>query len=246
MKDNILFICLDSCRYDTFKKAETPNTDKIGRTKKAYSYASWTIPSIIGYMMGYPPMDNGGGSLFPPHDVQSMKFAPQYYRDELGYKTIWASSNAFITQYDKMTNCSLSNNFNYFLSYLRRPLKKTHEIMKDLAELVKETEKPVFMMTLLMCTHKPYHDEENIWKPDLHNINSNFNNQVKSIEYADRSIKPLIQSFKDKDNDTQVTITSDHGEQWGPYVVGHNPSNRVCFDTKLFEIPYIRGKISGK
>jgi len=43
--NNLFFIVLDSCRFDSFQAANTPNMDRIGKAEKRYSYASWTSPS---------------------------------------------------------------------------------------------------------------------------------------------------------------------------------------------------------
>ncbi|MGI6680905.1 MAG: alkaline phosphatase family protein [Bdellovibrionota bacterium] len=61
MKNNLLFIVFDSCRFDTFYNAKTPNIDRLGEKECRYAYASWTIPSHAVYMMGASPHTNGKG-----------------------------------------------------------------------------------------------------------------------------------------------------------------------------------------
>ena len=60
-KNNLLFIVFDSCRFDTFFNAKTPNIDRLGKKECRYAYASWTIPSHAVYMMGASPHTNGRG-----------------------------------------------------------------------------------------------------------------------------------------------------------------------------------------
>ncbi len=55
MANNIVFIIMDSCRYDTFTMADTPNIDCLGAVEKRYSYASWTAPSHYAFTMGMMP-----------------------------------------------------------------------------------------------------------------------------------------------------------------------------------------------
>ena len=43
--NNIFFIVFDSCRWDAYQAARTPNLDRLGTAQKRYSYASWTSPS---------------------------------------------------------------------------------------------------------------------------------------------------------------------------------------------------------
>jgi arylsulfatase A-like enzyme len=56
--NHLLFIVFDSCRFDTFLEARTPNIDRLGETQRRYSYASWTVPSHTVYLMGQTPHKN--------------------------------------------------------------------------------------------------------------------------------------------------------------------------------------------
>ena len=68
---HIVFIVMDSCRYDSFMAARTPNIDRLGEAQKRYSYASWTAPSHHTFAMGMMPHTS-------PKDV----FASEVYKDE--------------------------------------------------------------------------------------------------------------------------------------------------------------------
>ena len=50
-KNNLVFITFDSCRYDTFAAAKTPNIDRLGATEQRFSFASWTVPAHTVYLM---------------------------------------------------------------------------------------------------------------------------------------------------------------------------------------------------
>ena len=52
--NHLVFIILDSCRYDSFLRAKRPYFDKIGSLEKV-SYASWTAPSHYSLLMGQLP-----------------------------------------------------------------------------------------------------------------------------------------------------------------------------------------------
>ena len=76
-KNHIVFIVMDSCRYDSFMAAATPNIDRLGAAEKRYSYASWTAPSHYAFTMGMLPHCS-------PREV----FASEVYKDEfLQWKT---------------------------------------------------------------------------------------------------------------------------------------------------------------
>jgi arylsulfatase A-like enzyme len=67
----IVFIVMDSCRYDTMTAARRPNIDRLGAIEKRYSYASWTAPSHYAFTMGMLPHSS-------PRDV----FASEVYKEE--------------------------------------------------------------------------------------------------------------------------------------------------------------------
>ena len=69
--NHIVFIVMDSCRYDSMMAAATPNIDRLGQAEKRYSYASWTAPSHYAFTMGLMPHAS-------PKDV----FASEIYKEE--------------------------------------------------------------------------------------------------------------------------------------------------------------------
>lgn len=69
--NNVFFIVFDSCRFDAYQAARTPNMDRIGKAEKRYSYASWTSPSHFTFLMG-----------MVPHLSPKGVFASNVYRDE--------------------------------------------------------------------------------------------------------------------------------------------------------------------
>ncbi len=69
--NHIVFIVMDSCRYDSMMAAATPNIDRLGEAEKRYSYASWTAPSHYAFTMGMLPHSS-------PKDV----FASEVYKEE--------------------------------------------------------------------------------------------------------------------------------------------------------------------
>lgn len=74
--NNIVFIVLDSCRFDAYQAASTPHFDRIGKAQKRFSYASWTSPSHYTFLMG-----------MVPHQSPKGVFASEVYREEF---TTWS------------------------------------------------------------------------------------------------------------------------------------------------------------
>ena len=69
--NHIVFIVMDSCRYDAFMAAATPNVDRLGAAQRRYSYASWTAPSHYAFTMG-----------MMPHTSPPNVFASEVYKEE--------------------------------------------------------------------------------------------------------------------------------------------------------------------
>jgi hypothetical protein len=46
---------MDSCRFDSYTRAMTPNMDRLAQAEKRWSYASWTVPSHSAFLMGLTP-----------------------------------------------------------------------------------------------------------------------------------------------------------------------------------------------
>lgn len=72
--NSIIFIVMDSCRYDSFAAANTPNIDRLGDAEKRFSYASWTAPSHYTFAMG-----------LMPHTSPSEVMASEVYKDEFAH-----------------------------------------------------------------------------------------------------------------------------------------------------------------
>lgn len=55
MARNLVYMVLDSCRFDSFVAARTPNFARIGEAEQRWSYASWTAPAHYAFLMGLVP-----------------------------------------------------------------------------------------------------------------------------------------------------------------------------------------------
>ena len=228
---NILFICLDSCRYDTFMAADKPNMDNIGKATKVHSFSCFTVPSIIGHLQGFPPI-GVGHQLFPElgGNFPWIASVPKEFR-RLGYSTAFLSPNPWMITMDKEFGF-FSKYFDVFkcLQYNQGP-EGIKQIATDVANIV-TGDKPVFMYILLLDTHAPF--------PSAKKGTNNWEKQVETVEYVDSWIPEITRPFKDSGRDTRIIITADHAELVGPEHFGHDPRSKDCkFAPDLFEIPYI-------
>lgn len=53
---NIVFVTLDSCRYDTYHMANTPFLDSIGGMKPAWTHGTYTVPAHTAFFAGHFPV----------------------------------------------------------------------------------------------------------------------------------------------------------------------------------------------
>lgn len=242
LKKNLLFICLDSVRYDTFMAAKTPNMNKIGVTKKVHSFACFTQPSIIGYLIGYPPIGTGAASMFPI--VDRWRFAPKQL-SEKGYVTAWLSYNPVMLKFDREFDGCFRKYWNYFKTMEYEHEKSTKQIISDITKIVnKEKHKPIFICTLLIDTHAPYYNGHKLNPINRSTPRKNYEQQKRAVEYIDKCFPQFLNPFKKLNRPTIIIITADHGELFGPEKYGHDPRQTGCkFDSKLFAIPFIKGEL---
>lgn len=69
--NHVICITMDSCRFDSFMAARTPNIDRLGEVSRRYSYASWTAPSHHAFSMG-----------LLPHASPKCVLASEVYKDD--------------------------------------------------------------------------------------------------------------------------------------------------------------------
>jgi hypothetical protein len=101
-RNNLVYIVLDSCRYDSYCRAKRPNMDRIAHAELRYSYASWTSPSHFTLLMGQVP-----------HESPRRVFASEIYKKQ------------FVQWVDRLGVPNLS--FKSFVPQLSLP-----KVMKDI------------------------------------------------------------------------------------------------------------------
>lgn len=265
--NNLIYIIMDSCRYDSFTAASTPNIDNIGAVEKRYSYASWTSPSHQVLLMGVLPHNNPKGVFasevykeemlkwrdrldIPDLDFNS--FVPElslpHKLKSLGYKTIGKVSLPVLNEYT-----TFSAHFDEY------KLMDDHNDFKGMIDEIDfSTDQPLFHFLNLGETHYPYmlSKEE---APVLHGVHGVFKHMddrddAKPESFFDMDKLQFFRSrqinavehidnligdliFKCPDN-THLIVTADHGELFGEDgFFGHGP---IVHD-KVFEVPFIEG-----
>jgi hypothetical protein len=71
-RNNYVLVILDSCRFDSFVRAEPSIMPRLGQVERRWSYATWTAPSHFNLLMG-----------LLPHASPKNEFASEYYKRDL-------------------------------------------------------------------------------------------------------------------------------------------------------------------
>lgn len=266
--NHIVFIVMDSCRYDTFMAAKTPNIDRLGEAEKRYSYASWTAPSHHAFAMGMLPHAS-------PKDV----FASEVYKEEFA---LWRdrTGNTEIAFKEFLPDLSLPKVLRKIgyrtVAKVSMPVLNKHTLISrdfdeyklmpthnDFAKMIDEMEfpdEPHYYFLNLGETHYPYMlSGENLPHiSGLHGALKSMDNAPAKAEentFDEAQMKALHQQqvkcveYVDKQigrlmeqtpENTHFIVTADHGELFGEDgYFGHGP----IMHEKCFEVPFVEGRI---
>lgn len=186
---------MDSCRFDSYMAAKTPNIDKLGKVEKRYSYASWTSPSHYVMLMGMVPHTSPPGVFASEiykedfkkwrqrldfQDLEFKSFVPELSLpcklQKLGYRTIGKVSLPVLNQYT-----SFSNFFDHY------KLMDDHNDFEGMIDEIQfDNTQPSFYFLNLGETHYPYMLTEGE-VPILHGVHGVF----KNMDSEDRSAKEI-------------------------------------------------------
>jgi hypothetical protein len=237
MPKSILFITLDSCRYDAFVEARAPNLKSLSTLHRAQAPSHFTYGSHSAFFMGFTPGDASRrepyvnpkyGKIFrmegsghpgaspplitlPGHNViDGLK--------KLGYRAIGTGAVNWFNP-ARPTGRVLSADFDTF-AYGRGPSlgKQLAWIESALVNVPAGT--PSFVFLNLAETHVPYYYEGAPWDPsynpalafgEKNDAAEARRRQIACIEWCDQQLEPLLARFADD----IVIACADHGDCWG-------------------------------
>jgi membrane-anchored protein YejM (alkaline phosphatase superfamily) len=80
---NVVFITLDSCRYDTADRASIPTIQSIGPVRKAHTHGSYTVPAHAAFFSGHLPtvLHNPTSPFYSESSAQLWRIKTGHYRD---------------------------------------------------------------------------------------------------------------------------------------------------------------------
>jgi membrane-anchored protein YejM (alkaline phosphatase superfamily) len=233
---SVLFITLDSCRYDTFENAETPNLSGVGRLYRAMAPGNFTYGSHAAMFVGFTPGIAGRreafinpkygkifklvGAGYPgkgtEHLVLEGKNIIEGFKNK-GYLTLGSGAVGWFDPHSR-TGQLLAGDFDkiYFPA-------DTHSLAKQLDWLqhaLVDPSRPVFAFLNIGETHVPYYYDGAPWNCDVNpcvpfsdkNDAAECRRRQKAcVEYIDHLLKPLLEAFRA----ATTVICSDHGDCWG-------------------------------
>lgn len=206
--NNILYIIIDSARYDAVVNASTPNMEQIGKWERRWSFTSWTFPSHHVYMMGMTPHKNPKGV-----------FASEVYKedfikwiDRTGIKDVSFTNfvpclnlNIFLKEYGFQTHALVSmpvlnpkTNFNTGFDTFE--LMKNHNDFAGMIEKIQfRRNTPQFYLLNLGEAHYPYRLQGEPELPILHGVHGVFKHLDDFVREGDITIDSESDQFFNMD-----------------------------------------------
>jgi len=163
---NLIFVVLDSLRYDSWIDAQPETLATLGPVQRRWSYASWTAPSHYNLLMGLLPHSSPAevyASEYYKDDfrryserlgVDGMEFAkvlpsmflPTYLKHSLGYAT-----HAMVSMPVLNRHTIINRDFDSY------ELMPTHNDMRAMLDpMTFEEDRPSFYLLNIGETHYPY------------------------------------------------------------------------------------------
>ncbi len=237
--ENILFITLDSCRYDSFLRAHAPHLRQVGPLHKALAPSHFTYASHAAFWVGFTPavvrsctpwLNPKRAKLFRmvhgPHGrnpdevfrLEGSNLIEGFKRK--GYRTIGSGA---VDWFDPTTETGavLGSPFDqfFFPGNSWSLLRQLDWIQSQLQEIPVGV--PSFVFLNVGETHVPYWHEGAEWErwpspcvpfggPGCSAEDSQ-RRQVACLEWVDRMLAPLLLRF----SPGTVLVCADHGDCWG-------------------------------
>lgn len=233
--DSILFVTLDSCRFDSFEAAHAPHMKSLGPLHKAAAPGYFTYSSHAAMFMGFTPGVAGRaeplvnpkfaklfkivGTSWPGKGCEFMTLEGKNIIDGFKRKGYLTVGTAAMGWFDPASESGhvLSGDFDRFFFSGNAGLRQQ---LSWLAQTLDATDGPVFAFLNVGETHVPYFYEGAPWdaaynpcEPFGHSNDAAEcrRRQVACVEWIDTTIAPVLDAFADN----LIVLCADHGDCWG-------------------------------
>jgi hypothetical protein len=251
---SVLFVTLDSCRYDTFAASEAPNLKKVGNLHRAQSPGSFTFSShsamFVGTTPGVPgveePYTNPAfARIFSIKQESGARASKSWVQlsgrniidgfRRLGYLTIGTGSVGWFDP-NLMTSRPLIRPFDrYYYAGDHFSLRKQVDfVMQE----TRDVDQPLFVFINVGETHQPYWHDGAQWEIDKGPCRSFEEGndaaecrwkQRACLEFVDATLAPVLERFEN----ANALVCADHGDAWGEDGQWGHGFNHP----KVFEVP---------
>lgn len=236
LPSSILFITLDSCRYDTFRDAAAPNLKAVGELHRAMAPGNFTYGSHAAMFVGFTPgiaqraepfVNPKFGKIFkmvgagyPGKGTEHIVLQGRNIVDgfkKRGYLAIGSGAVGWFNP-DTETGQHLTGDFDHFLFPGNNA--RLGEQLAWLDHHLQSPDRPVFAFLNIGETHVPYYFEGAPWGADTNpctpfgknnDANECRRRQRACLEFVDGKLAPLLAAFQD----ATVLVCADHGDCWG-------------------------------
>lgn len=257
-RESVLFITLDSCRYDTFAAADLPHLKKVGPLHRAQAPSHFTFGSHMAMFVGLTPGDCRRmesyvnpkyGKIFRMMGGADHSHGEDYFNlpgrnivdgfKQLGYLTLGTGAMGWFNT-DMETSRYLTCDFERF--YFSKKLGGLNRQLSWLEEELAKAEKdrPMFVFMNIGETHVPYYYPDAPWerpspcvpfKEHGNDADECRRRQTGCAQYVDGLIGDLLTSFAG----ANTLVCGDHGDAWGEDGLwGHCISH-----PKVLEVPLL-------
>lgn len=233
---SVLFVTLDSCRFDTFQAARAPHIKALGPTHRAMAPGNFTYASHAAMFMGFTPgvasraeplvnpkygkIFKIVGAAFPSKGTEFLTVKGHNVIDGLkrqGFVTLGVGAAGWFDP-DTLTGQNLTRDFDEFfypgdVMSLGRSLSWLHGRLDALDG------QRVFAFLNVGETHVPYWHEGCGWSKKSPCVPFGQDNdaaecrrrQTACLEWVDGQLAPLLDRF----SHANTVLCSDHGDAWG-------------------------------
>lgn len=234
-KKNILFLCIDSWRYDCLDSLITPNIYKISKKSQQfnnhYSGSNSTLGGVFSMFYGISALYWNQFTQLEKSPVLIEELNKQNYELD-----ILASANLQNPPLDKNVFSAVKDL--RLSSASEEPVGRDLEITNEWLNIVKERDKetpPFFSFVFFDAAHgsfypedyeihfKPYKVIEFIKLNDKEDPIPIFNDYKNSLHFVDYQVGLILKQLEEKQllEDTIIIITGDHGQEFNDNKKGY-------------------------
>lgn len=238
---SVLFVTLDSCRYDTFSDARTPILKSVSNLYKAQAPSYFTYASHAAMFVGFTPgvpeearrfinpkyarlfrLERAGWSGHAEAGFEVAGSDIIHGFAGLGYRTVGSAAVGWFDPSSAVAR-TLIGGFQRFNFAANAGVRvQVDWIIREISESLEgnEPDRPLFVFLNVGETHVPYHFEGAAWSAgdnpcvpfqSVDRRDDCRTRQRQCLEYVDGILEPLIAMFTQE----TILVCADHGDCWG-------------------------------